>query len=105
ENFIWSGALIDHFQVVMLGVAAITLVARGTRGACIGAMALGLLATFTLAHGSLVWPIGALLLASQRRWNHLIGWCACAVVVIAAFLYGFEFNPGHRIASLSLHNV
>lgn len=105
ESFIWSGASIDHFQVVMLGVVAIALLARGSRGAVIGAAVFGLLATFTLAQGCLVWPIGALLLAHQRRWNHLAGWCASAVAVVGAFLYGFEFNPGHRIASFSPHNV
>lgn len=101
ENFIWSGASIDHFQVVMLGVLAIALLARGTRGALLGAMAMGLLATFTLAHGNLVWPIGALLLAHQRRWPELAGWTAAAAVTIAAFLHGFAFNPGHHVTSLS----
>jgi hypothetical protein len=105
ESFIWSGASIDHFQVVMLGVMTIALVARGSLGTLIGAMVLGLLATFTLAHGNLVWPISALLLAYQRRWNHLIGWCGCGVAVVAAFLHGFEFNPGHQIADLSVKNV
>lgn len=125
ENFIWSGASIDHFQVVMLGVMAVAALVRSQpvagaetaaagqpaaarRGGTawfVGAMLLGLLATFTLAQGSLVWPVGALLLGTQRRWKHLLGWCAAALVVMSLFLQGFEFNPDHRVATLSLQNA
>lgn len=97
ENFLWSGASIDHFQVITLAVGALSTVARpSARALALGAL-LALLATFTLAHGTLVWPIAALLLLQQRRWDHLTAWCACAVLAAGAFLYGFEFNPGHRI--------
>jgi hypothetical protein len=105
ESFIWSGASIDHFQVVMLSVAALALVARGSPRALTGAMGCGLLATFTLAHGNLVWPLGALLLAHQRRWNHLVAWGAFSVLALAAFLYGFKFNPDHHIASLGIPHL
>ncbi len=97
ENFLWSGASIDHFQVVALAVGAIVLVARASRAALFGAMLLGVLATFTLAHGSLVWPIGALLLARQQRWKPLLAWLGLAVITAALFLQGFAFNPSHLI--------
>src|SRR5436190_14910125 len=58
ENFLWSGASIDHFQVVMLGVGAIVALVRGSQAALLAAVVLGLLATFTLAQGCLVWPVG-----------------------------------------------
>jgi hypothetical protein len=102
ENFLWSGASIDHFQVVTLGVGAIAALATRARPGLIGAVLLGLLATFTLAHGSLVWPVGALLLVQQRRWNALAGWAACGVVVCGVFLHGFTFNPGHNISEMTL---
>lgn len=105
ENFLWSGASIDHFQVVMLGVAALAAIAQGTRFFVLLAVLLGLLATFTLAHGSLVWPIGALLLWQQRRWAQLASWCGCGVAVLAVFLHGFEFNPGHRIADINVGSI
>jgi hypothetical protein len=105
ENFLWSGASIDHFQVVMLGVAAVAALARGSRASVIGAALLGVLATFTLAHGILVWPVGVALLCHQRRWNHLAGWCACTVVAVALFLQGFELNPGHNISALTVKSV
>lgn len=105
ENFLWSGASIDHFQVVALGVIAIAALARGTTRAAVVAGVFGVLATFTLAQGNVVWPVGALLLWHQRRWNHLIGWCAGGGAVVAAFLHGFEFNPGHNISEISLRSI
>ena len=96
ENFLWSGASIDHFQVVMLGVGAIAAAARGSARALVLSALLALLATFTLAHGTLAWPVVAALLVQQRRWKHLGAWIAGAALAGGAFLYGFEFNPGHQ---------
>ncbi|MGH7946030.1 MAG: hypothetical protein ACREF9_13615 [Opitutaceae bacterium] len=101
ESFIWSGASIDHFQVVMLVVGAIAALARATRGGVALAVLLGFLATFTLAQGILVWPIGACLLWHQRRWHPLASWCVCGVAVVTMFLHGFEINPGHHIAGVT----
>jgi hypothetical protein len=98
ESFIWSGASIDHFQVVMLVVGALAALAHSTRRSVVLAVVLGLLAAFTLAHGNLVWPVGAGLLAYQRRWRQLACWCACAIAATAMFLHGFELNPGHHIS-------
>lgn len=122
ENFIWSGASIDHFQVVMLGIGAMAALVRSNPvapagaatdssapamqnahhiGVFVVAIGFGVLATFTLAQGNAVWPAGAFLLLYQRRWNLLLAWCACAVIAVAAFLQGFEFNPGHHVTDLS----
>jgi hypothetical protein len=105
ESFLWSGASIDHFQVVMLGVAALVALARGSSTGVVTAGLLGLLATFTLAQGCVVWPVGACLLWHQRRWNQLAAWCASGIVVVAAFLHGFEINPGHHISDITLASI
>ncbi|MDP3068934.1 MAG: hypothetical protein Q8N18_01540 [Opitutaceae bacterium] len=105
ENFIWSGASIDHFQVVTLAVGAIVALARGSGGGVALAGALALTATFTLAHGSLVWPVGAALLAHQRRWRQLGAWIAAGTVALLLFLWGFKFNPGHNISALTWESV
>jgi hypothetical protein len=101
ESFVWSGSSIDHFQVLMLGVIAIAALARATRRSCVGGGVAAVLATFTLAQGVAVWPAGALLLAHQRRWRELIGWCVAAALVMTAFLHGFAFNPGHHISEVT----
>jgi hypothetical protein len=105
ESFIWSGASIDHFQVVMLAIVAIALLARGTLRATAVAAVFSLLATFTLAQGNAVWVTGALLLAHGRRWKELAGWAVVSVAALAAFLHGFEFNPGHGIAEPTAKNL
>jgi len=101
ENFLWSGASIDHFQVVLLASSAIVAVARGTRPALALAGVMAVLATFTLTHGILTWPIGALMLAHARRWRPLLGWIALASVALMGFFHGFEFNPGHHVTDLA----
>lgn len=105
ESFLWSGASIDHFQVVALAVGAIAALAHRMRAGVTVAVLLALLATFTLAHGSLVWPVGAALLWQQRRWSHLTAWCGCGALALAIFLQGFEFNPGHHISDIGGRSV
>jgi hypothetical protein len=101
ENFFWSGASIDHFQIVLLAGAALVLLARGSWLGCGAAAFFGLLATFTLAHGTMVWPVGAVLLAAQRRWRHLALWLMAGAAVGYVFFLGYEFNPAHRIGDVS----
>lgn len=105
ESFIWSGASIDHFQVVMLALIAIVALARGTVAGTGVAIGFGFLATFTLAQGNVVWVVGAWLLAHDRRWKELVAWGAAGAVMVTTFLQGFEFNPSHQIAGVSSGTV
>ncbi len=104
ESLLWSGASIDHFQIVTLAVGALAALARGTRRGVAAAMLLALLATFTLAHGVVVWAAGGALLWHQRRRAQLGAWAASAAVVIAVFLQGFAFNPSHHITDVGARN-
>ncbi len=99
ESFLWSGSSIDHFQILPLAIAAI--VGLGQRSARSFGMACvcGGLATFTLAHGLVVWPVGVLVLSRDRRWRELIIWVGIAAVAIAIFFRGFDFNGGHPIGT------
>ena len=102
ENFFWSGASIDHFQVVLLAALAVVGAARGTtRGAAFGAIC-ALLATFTLAHGTLAWPAGAMVLWLQGRRRAFAIWCVLTALTAVAFLAGFEVNTSQSFASFSL---
>ncbi|MFZ9683739.1 MAG: hypothetical protein ACO3DQ_11175, partial [Cephaloticoccus sp.] len=105
ESLLWSGSSIDHFQVVTLVVGALAALNRGSRRGVMLAILLGLLATFTLAHGCLVWPVGAWLLWQQNRRRQLAGWVGSGAMVLAVFLYGFEFNPGHQITDPGARNL
>lgn len=105
ENFLWSGSSIDHFQVVLLAGAALIALARRTHASLGVGTVLGFLATFTLTHGFMVWPVGALMLALGRRWSHLAGWLAAGLVTTAAFLLGFKVNAAHEFAGFTLTGI
>lgn len=99
ENFLWSGASIDHFQVVMLAIGAIVGLARGTKPAFALAAVLAVLATFTLAQGLVIWPVGAVMLWRAQRRSEFWVWLGLAALTGLAFFQGFELNSGHQIAS------
>lgn len=96
ENFLWSGSSIDHFQVLLYVGATLAALAHGSRAAWLLAGLCAVLATFTLAHGLLVWPLGAALLWRARRTPQLVGWCALALLVGGGYALGFSVNGGHR---------
>lgn len=102
ENFLWSGSSIDHFQVVLLAIGALLGVARGSRTGLLIGVVCALLATFTLAHGLLVWPVGAAMLLRARRGPPLALWLAVGGAAAAAFFWGFEMNHAQRFAPFSL---
>lgn len=105
ENFLWSGSSIDHYQVVFLAVVAIALLLKQTPISFMGACVFGVLANYTLVHGTMVWPVGAVLLGLERRWRHLAFWSVFAALVVGCFFWGFHTNPGHHIVSLSLNSA
>ena len=105
ENFLWSGASIDHFQVVMLATGAIIALARGTRAGVIVGSVLATLATYTLAHGIMLWPVGAALLWYRRQRRDLAIWGGVGALVVGTFLAGFKVNSAESFAALSVDGV
>jgi hypothetical protein len=105
ENLFWSGASIDHFQVVALAVGAFALIARGTHGALIAAGFLAVLATFTLAHGMITWAVGAFMLWRAQRRIAFWSWMGAAALICVVFFQGFQINSGHPIAGADLEGV
>jgi hypothetical protein len=101
ENYLWSGASIDHCQVVMLAAAAIVGLARGTRGGLIAGGAFATLATLTLAHGMAVWPVGAAMLWHARRRRALAAWGLFALFAVGGFFTGFKLNTAQVFVTVS----
>ncbi len=105
ESFIWSGSSIDHFQVVMLAMLALAALVRGTRATAVVGAGSAILATFTLAQGLVLWPLGGLLLAFQRRWRTLGAWAFVASAILAVFFYDFSLNPEHHVRGFSAEKI
>lgn len=105
ENFLWSGSSIDHFQVVLLAAGAIVALARSTATRVLVGGGLALLATYTLAHGMVIWPVGAFMLwrAGDRR--GLLIWIGLGAVAAATFLIGFKVNSAQSFAALSVEGL
>ena len=102
ENFLWSGSSSDHVQVLLYVGATVAALAHGTRAAWLVGGLCAVLASFTLAHGLLVWPLGAALLWRGRRTPQLFGWCALATLVVSGYALGFSVNGAHRFVHLTL---
>lgn len=101
ENFLWGGASIDHFQVVMLAAGAVIALARGTRtGVLVGGF-LAVLATFTLAHGLMIWPVGAVTLWQAANRRGLAIWCGVGGLAVGSFLTGFQLNSAESFVTVS----
>ncbi len=101
EPFLWSGASIDHFQILLLAGGALFALTKKARWSLWAAGLLAILATFTLAHGCLVWVVGIAMLGRAQRWRALAGWCALGGLALAVFFHGFEVHAVHRVHDLS----
>ena len=99
ENFLWSGASIDHFTVVLLLGAAVVGLARGGTAGLVAAGVAGTAATYTLAHGLVIWPLGALLLFLTPGRRELLPWLALSVVVVGTYFTGFKVNPSQSFVA------
>lgn len=97
ESLFWSGSSMDHFFVVLAAVTALAAILSHRRWSLALGAGLAFLATFSLAHGMLVWPMGAVLLWSLHRRRDLAFWLAAAAGSGALFFLGFQVNPGHPL--------
>lgn len=97
ECLFWGGASIDHFFVVLATVGALRAVTLTGRGAVAAGCGCALLATFSLTHGMMVWPVGLALLGAERRWRAAGAWAAVGTLAVGLFFYGFQVNPAHRL--------
>ncbi len=105
ENFLWSGASIDHFTVVFLLGAAVVALARGGPAGLAAAGIAGTAATYTLAHGLIIWPLGALLLFLTPGRRGLLPWLALSVVVVGTYFTGFKVNPAQSFVTFGPEGV
>ena len=101
ESLFWAGASIDHFFVILAVVVALGALTSASRWSLAVGCTAAFLATFSLAHGLLVWPIGMVLLWSGGRRRECLLWLAAAAASAALFFLDFQINPGHRTPGLA----
>lgn len=102
ENFLWSGASIDHFQVVLLATGALVTASRGSTPGLLTGIVCAILATYTLAHGLLVWPAGAAMLWQLRDRRGAALWTAAGGLAVGGYAIGFKVNAAQDFATVSL---
>lgn len=59
------------------------------------ALGLGLLSTFSMGNGLLLWPAGAGMLLMQRRWGALGGWLGVGVLGSYLYFWGYPVQQGN----------
>lgn len=103
ENAFWGMAALQNFSVVLFVIWAIYVLSFTQN--LPGAVVLAILATLTSGNGILIWPIGAVLLALQRRFRPLIFWGISAAIIIGLYFIGYEKpagNPPNRGSLIDL---
>jgi hypothetical protein len=102
ENWVWGWQMVYYLHTAA-AVGALLLLANwaGRWRRWLGAAALGLGATFSLAMGLLIWPVGLLLLLwpapdarRGRAWWAAGAWALLGVVVFAVYFAGYPRLTG-----------
>ncbi|BET67969.1 hypothetical protein ASA1KI_28870 [Opitutales bacterium ASA1] len=105
ENLFWGGSSADHVTIVPLALVALFLAFRPGRAAHTAALATATLAAYTLAHGLLVFPVAAGLLAWERRWRACAVWTAATLVIAVSWWSGFPATGNEPAALGPLEKV
>jgi len=85
----WAITGVQHQPVLLFAFLALFLVAEGSPTTLALGLLSGLVATFTMSNGMLVWPAGAVVLGLQGRWRGLAVWLGAAAAGIGGYFYGF----------------
>ncbi len=99
ENWLWGWQL-TAFLNVLAYVGGMSLLARqeGRWSRLFGAIACGIVATYSFATGLLFWMTGAMtwwLNPRFRRWPQMAVWLVAAAATLASYFYDYHGNPGH----------
>ena len=100
ENAFWGMAALQNFSVVLFVIGSIYVLSFTKN--LPGAVILAVLATFASGNGILIWPIGAVLLALQRRFRPLVFWGISATIIIGLYFVGYEKPTGNPPAQGSI---
>jgi hypothetical protein len=94
QNTLWSFQVAWPLSLLCL-LASVSLLCRPVPSTkrLVGAAVLGIVASYSLLQGLLVWPVGLIVLLAkgQRRRTQII-WCALGAVVTVGYFHAFSFE-------------
>jgi hypothetical protein len=105
ENLFWGGSSVDHFGVVLFSVGSLWFLHRPGAWSFAASVLCACLATFTLAHGMLVFPVGLVVLVVAKRWREAAIWTAICLVAAGGWIGAYEMRPGHRVFHPSIYGA
>lgn len=86
---------LQYLAIIMLVMATFFVLALDKRGAFIGALGLGALATFSMGNGILLWPAGVAMLLIRRRWLWLGVWVVFGIVCSWLYFRNYPVQQGN----------
>jgi hypothetical protein len=107
ENTLWGFQVAWYLVLLALSVA-IVLLDRVTLStlALIGAVAAGVVGSYSLFQGLLIWPVGLLLLYHRRRsWQQFAAWIACGIGTVALYFVNFDTNASAPKHGYAIHHL
>lgn len=86
---------LQYLAIIMLVMVTFFVLAQHRLVYFWGALLLGMLATFSMGNGLLLWPAGAVMLFAQRRWARLGIWLAIGGLSIYLYFLGYPVQQGN----------
>jgi hypothetical protein len=108
ENLLW-GFQLQVFLAALTLVLALSLLELSTPISFAAALLSATICSFSFAAGLAVWPAGALLLWLSPSWPRqkktLLAWGVAGIVVLAAYLDGYQGAASHPPPGYFLHHL
>ncbi|WP_338876689.1 hypothetical protein WBJ53_13635 [Spirosoma sp. SC4-14] len=86
---------LQYLTIITLVTATLFVLATERRSYFTVAIGLGLLSTFSMGNGLLLWPAGACMLFIQRRWISLTIWIATGILGGYLYFLGYPVQQGN----------
>ncbi len=102
QNMLY-GMMICHYFTLLGVVWAFVFLDGESAVGLAAAIVCGFLASYSIANGLLIWPVGLLfLLARGARRSLTVAWTVASLVLGAAYFYHFRLPPGTKTAAHDL---
>jgi len=95
ENILWGWQLIFYLQTAA-AVLGVYFLAGNSLRSLIWAILCGIVASFSLSNGLLIWPVGLLcLVLSRASKRYLVLWSLVGTLVVVGYLQGYTLPSRH----------